>query len=160
MENSRVRNLQMRLRLFQPLFKLLQGLALGSVVLANPLSIHAEPVSNNNIFQKQVNEDSSTIKILTDKARALQKEGKNNEAAEIWERLIELAEKNFGPLHPDIAPGLNILGYLYYLQGKYNKAEALYMRALAIREKEFGPDLSSIASCLNDLAEVYRLQAK
>lgn len=138
MENSRVSNLQMRLHSSRAFFRLLQGLALSSIMLANPLYAQADPVGNNKITQQQVNEDSSTIKILTDKARALQKEGKNNEAAEIWERLIELAEKNFGPFHPDIAPGLNILGYLYYLQGKYNKAEALYMRALAIREKNLG----------------------
>ncbi|WP_341899543.1 tetratricopeptide repeat protein [Synechococcus sp. UW140] len=150
----------MRLSLFQSLLKLLQGLALGSIVLTNPLSVQADPVSNNKIIQQHVNEDSSMIKILTDKALALEKEGKNKEASEIWERIIELGEKYFGPFSPDIAPSLNKLGYLFYLQGKYNKAEAPYMRALEIREKEFGPDHSSIASILNDLAEVYRVQAK
>ena len=60
----------MRLSLFQSLLKLLQGLALGSIVLTNPLSVQADPVSNNKIIQQHVNEDSSRIKILTDKALA------------------------------------------------------------------------------------------
>ena len=160
MKNSMVSNLPMRLRSFQPLFKLLQGLAFSSIVLANSLPAQTDPINNNKIIQQQLNEDASTLKTLVDKALALEKQGKIKEASENWERLIELAEKNFGPFHPDIAPGLNKLGYLYYLQSEYNKAEAVYIRALAIREKEFGPDHSSIASSLNDLAEVYRVQAK
>ena len=160
LKNSRVSNLQMRLRSFQPLFKLLQGLALGSVVLANPLAIKADPVNNNKIIQQQVNEDSSTIKILADKALALEKEGKYKEAAENWERLIELAHKDVSLLNPDIASLLNKLGNSYYLQGEYGKAEPSYIRSLSIREKILGPDHPDVAISLNNLAELYRIQGK
>ena len=152
-------NLEMRLHSFQPLFKLLQGLALGTIMLANPLSAQADPVGNNKITQQQVN-DSSTIKILPDKALALQKEGKYKEAAEYWERFIGKVEKNFGPFYLDLVPSLNLLGDLYHLQDEYSKAESLYIRSLAITEKALGPDHSDVTLILNNLALLYKNQGK
>lgn len=152
-------NLEMRLHSFQPLFKLLQGLALGTIMLANPLSAQADPVGNNKITQQQVN-DSSTIKILPDKALALQKEGKYKEAAEYWERFIGIVEKNFGPFYLDLVPSLNLLGDLYHLQDEYSKAESLYIRSLAITEKALGPDHPDVATSLNNLAGIYKVQGK
>ena len=152
-------NLEMRLHSFQPLFKLLQGLALGTIMLANPLSAQADPVGNNKITQQQVN-DSSTIKILADKALALQKEGKYKEAAEHWERFIGIVEKNFGPFYLDLVPSLNLLGDLYHLQDEYSKAESLYIRSLAITEKALGPDHPDVATSLNNLALLYDNQGK
>ena len=155
-----VNNLQMRLRSFRPLLKLLHGLAFGSIMLANSLPVQADPTKNIKIIQQQVNEDESTFKTLRDKALALEKEGKNKEAAENWERFIKLAEKNFGPIHPVIAPGLNKLGYLYYVQSEYNKAEALYVQVLAINEKALDPDHPDVALSLNNLAFLYSKQRK
>jgi len=140
--------------------KLLHGLAFSSIVLANSLPVQAEPTNNIKIIQQQVNEDESTFKTLRDKALALEKEGKNKEAAENWERFIKLAEKNFGPFHPVIAPGLNTLGYLYYVQNEYNKAEHLYIRSLAINEKALGPVHPNVALSLNNLALIYSKQGK
>ena len=143
----------------RPLFqsiKLLQRLALGCILLANLLPAQAESTKNNKIIQQQVSEDSSTIKKLADKALALEKEGKNKESAENWERFIGLVEKYFGPFHPELAPSLNKLGDLYYLQGDYNKAQPLYARALAIREKAFGPDHPDVALSLGNLAGIYQ----
>ena len=74
-----VSDLQLRLRSFRLLLKLLQGLALGSIVLANSLPAQADSVSNNKITQQQMNEDKLTLEILADKALALEKEGKNKE---------------------------------------------------------------------------------
>jgi len=153
-------DLQMRLRFFRALFKPLQVLAFGSIVLAHSLPAQTDPVRNNKIIQQQVSEDVLTLKILGDKALALEKQGKNKEAAENWERFIELVEKNFGPLYFNIAPILNKLGILYYLQGQYSKAEPLYIRSLAIREKELGPDHPDVATNLNTLALLYKEQGK
>jgi len=139
----------------RPLFqsiKLLQGLALGFILLTNSLPAQADPNKNNKIIQQQVSEDKSTLEILADKALALEKEGKNKEAAENWERFIELFGKNFGPDQPDITPSLNRLGILYYLQGEYIKSEPLLNRSLAIKEKALGPDHPDVALSLNNLA--------
>lgn len=144
----------------QPLFKLLHGVVLGSIVLANPLSVQSDPVSNNRIIQQQVDEDILNLKILVDNALALEKEGKYKEAAENWELIIELGEKYFGPHYPDIAPILNKLGNFYYLQGKYSKAEPLYIRSLGIKERALGANHADVAISLNNLAELYRIQGK
>jgi len=160
MENSMVSHLQMRLCSFRPLFKLLQGLAFSSIVLANALSAQADPVSNNKITQQQVNEDASILENLADKALALQKEGKYKEAAENWERIVQLNEKYLGPEHQSFAASLRILAGLYRAQGKYSKAEPLYIRALNIWEKALGADSNDVASVLNNLAGLYRAQGK
>ncbi|MFN3920758.1 MAG: tetratricopeptide repeat protein, partial [Methylohalobius sp.] len=39
---------------------------------------------------------------------------------------MEVAEKNVGPNHPDVATSLNNLALLYYAQGQYALAEPLY----------------------------------
>ena len=130
-----VSDLQMRQRFFRALFKPLQALAFGSIVLTHSLPAQTDPNRNNNIIQQQVNEDTLNLKILVDKALALEKEGKNKEAAENWERIIELGEKYFGLYYPDIEPILNKLGNFYYLQGEYSKAEPIYIRSLWIKEK-------------------------
>ena len=155
MENSMVSNLQMRLRSSRPLFKLLQGMAFSCIVLANLLPSQAEPTKNNKIIQQQASEDNSTLKILEDKARALEKEGKYKEAAQSWEAIIEFAEKNFGHFTPDIAPILNKLGNLYSRQGEYSKAEPLYVRSLAVYEKVLGPDHHDVSMSLNNLAVLF-----
>ena len=124
--------------------KLLQGLAIGCILLANSLPAQADPARNNKIIQPQVTEDTSTLNILEDKAPALEKEGKYKEAAENWEHFIELAEKKLGPDHPDVALGLNNLASLYQDQGKYSKAEPLFIRSLAIYEKALGPNTFSL----------------
>ena len=59
-----VSDLQMRLRFFRALFKLLQALAFGSIVLAHSLPAQADSVSNNKITQQEVNEDSLILENL------------------------------------------------------------------------------------------------
>ena len=78
--------------LFQPI-KLLKGLAFGCMLLANSLPAQIESTKNNKIIQQQVGEDKSTLEILADKALALEKEGKNKEAAE---KIKELSYLKFG----------------------------------------------------------------
>ena len=68
-------------------------------------------------------------------------------------KALEVAEKNVGPDHPDVAGSLDILAGLYHEQGQYALAEPLYKRALAIFEKAHGPD---VAMSLNNLAILYR----
>ena len=57
---------------------------------------------------------------------------------------LEVAEKDFGPNHPNVARSLNSLAELYSAQGRQKEAEPLYKRARAI-DKNAGaserPDL-------------------
>jgi hypothetical protein len=60
------------------------------------------------------------------------------------ERIV--SERNFGPMHPDVAMGLNNLGLLYQTQGRYAKAEPVSKRALAVS------DCARSASCSPSIA--------
>ncbi len=97
---------------------------------------------------------------LNRKALKLYQDGKYTEATKIYEESLEVAEKVFGPNHPNVATSMSNLAGLYGAQGKYSEAEPLFKRALAIREKALGPDHLDVAISLNDLAELYRSQGR
>lgn len=93
---------------------------------------------------------------LNQEAKKLYDAGKFDRALVIAGKALEVAEKNGGPDHPNVALSLNALALPYSAQGDYARAEPLLERALAIREKALGPDHPDVASCLNNLAKLYR----
>jgi len=97
---------------------------------------------------------------LIEKVIALYQQGKFQEAIPMAKKALSIAEKRFGPDHPDAAQSLNNLAELYRLQGRYDKAEPLYKRALGIREKTLGPDHPDTATSLSNLAALYHLQGR
>jgi len=62
------------------------------------------------------------------------------QAEPYYHRLLDIAEKQFGADHPNVAAHLNNLAANYRAQGKLAESEPLYKRALAIWEKNLGPD--------------------
>jgi tetratricopeptide (TPR) repeat protein len=92
---------------------------------------------------------------LTMRAASLSGEGDHQRAAEAGKQALELAEKNLGPDHPDVADSLHILAEIYRSQGEYAQAEPLYKRSLAIAEKALGPDDPYVAAVLEDLGRLY-----
>ena len=72
---------------------------------------------------------------------ALYQEGRYPEASGPAGEALSLAERLFGPEHPDTAMSLNNLAELYRAQGRYGDAEPLHRRALAIREEALGPSI-------------------
>ena len=93
---------------------------------------------------------------LNQQAVKLYRQGKSAEAIPIGQRALELAEKTFGPNHPNVAKSLDTLAWVYEDQRMYAEAEPLFKRSLAIREKALGPEHPDVARSLNDLAKVYR----
>jgi tetratricopeptide (TPR) repeat protein len=91
---------------------------------------------------------------------ALYKQGRYSEAILPAQRRLAIAEKFFGPNHPNVAQSLNNLAELYQAQGRYADAEPLLNRALAIREKALGPNHPDVAQSLNNLAELYKDQGR
>ncbi|NIS69438.1 MAG: tetratricopeptide repeat protein, partial [Proteobacteria bacterium] len=99
-------------------------------------------------------------KELNSKVGMLYQQGRYSEAAKVAEEALKVAEKTFGPNHPNVATSLNNLALLYKAQGKYSEAEPLYKRALKIWEKALGKDHPHVAQSLNNLAAIYQAQGR
>jgi len=93
---------------------------------------------------------------LNQEVTELYRAGKYDRAVVVAKKALEVAEKNVGLNHPDVAMSLNNLARLYDTQGQYAQAERLYKRSLAIWEKALGPDHPDVATSLNNLAVLYR----
>ena len=94
--------------------------------------------------------------ILNREVMELYRAGDYRRAVVVAQKALEVAERNVGPEHPDVATSLNNLAELYRTQGDYAKAEPLYRRSLAIKEKALGPDHPNVATSLENLAALYR----
>jgi cell division septation protein DedD len=112
------------------------------------------------IFNSAVSADGETLKVLNDTVVSLYEQGKYDEAAELSERALKIAEETMGADNHQIAPFLNNLAVIYYAQGKYAEAAALYERSKKITEPSFGADhprvkslLESIAKCRQKMSE-------
>ena len=80
--------------------------------------------------------------------------GDYRRSASYEERLVDLAEAEFGAEDERTATALNNLAESYRAQARYNEAEPLYRRALAIGEKTLGLDHPDLAAWLNNLASL------
>ncbi len=68
------------------------------------------------------------------KAEQLEKQGKQDEAERMAERALALQEQIRGPVHLEVARGVDQLADLYAAHKKDRAAEPLYERAQAIRD--------------------------
>ena len=93
---------------------------------------------------------------LNQEATDLYRAGQYDRAVVVAKKALEVAEKDVGPNHPDVAQSLNNLAALYRAQGQYAQAEPLYRRSLAIWERALGPDHPDVATSLENLAALYR----
>ena len=95
-------------------------------------------------------------KTLIQEVVELYRAGQYGRAVMVAQAALQVAEKNVGSNHPDVATSLNSLANLYYTQGNYTKAEPLYKRSLDILEKALGPNHPDVATNLESLALLYR----
>jgi tetratricopeptide (TPR) repeat protein len=94
-------------------------------------------------------------KKLNQESRSLYQQGQYDRAVVVAKKALDVAEKTFGPNHPNVGASLNNLAELYRAQGQYTAAEPLYRRSLAISEQALGPDHPDVAASLNNLAGLY-----
>ena len=95
-------------------------------------------------------------KRLSQEAGALYNQGNYPQATIIFRRALDVAERTFGPDHPNVALSLNNLAALYITQSQYAQAEPLYKRSLAIWEKARGPANPNLATALENYSLLLR----
>jgi tetratricopeptide (TPR) repeat protein len=111
-------------------------------------------------YETNQNCDRYLAALLNDLGGSYQTRGKYDSAEPLYQRALDIHERQLGADHPHTARSLNNLANLYYSQGKYESAEPLYQRALDIYERQLGIDHPHTATSLNNLANLYESQGK
>jgi tetratricopeptide (TPR) repeat protein len=94
------------------------------------------------------------------KSRESLRKGKYSDAAYSGQEALKVAEKKFGPKHPNVSEALSNLATIYVSQGEYLKADQHCQRCIKIYEKIFGKDHIKVAEALVCLSFVYQAQGK
>lgn len=95
---------------------------------------------------------------LTEGMRCLYFNEKDKEKAlQLAKKLLEIAERDFGPEHSNTAQSLNNLAVILWNQKRYSEAEPLFRRMLTIIEKNYG---GSLQGYLSNVARFYEEQKK
>lgn len=77
---------------------------------------------------------------LNQRGEGLYQAGRYAEALPLAQKVLEMREKAFGPIHPDVAASLHNLALLYQAMGDHARAESLFRRSVEINEKIFGAE--------------------
>ncbi|TAF49744.1 MAG: tetratricopeptide repeat protein, partial [Oscillatoriales cyanobacterium] len=112
------------------------------------------------IYEFRLGEDYRLATPLQQLAFLYESQGKYESAEPLYQRALDICERQLGADHPHTANSLNNLAVLYKSQGKYESAEPLYQRALDICERQLGADHPSTANSLGSLASLYQAQGK
>ncbi len=115
------------------------------------VSVLAGLVIGASVLSAQTDE----LKAYLDRARALSKADKVEQALPYFLFALELGETEFGVDSPAVVPILNDLAQLYAARSDYRDAEPLLKRALAIQEQELSRYRSGIARTLTKLGSLY-----
>ena len=84
----------------------------------------------------------------------------NEEAEEMYKRILQGYEQAWGPEHTSTLNTVNNLDALYADQGKMAKAEEMYKRVLEGKEKARGPEHTLTLDTVNNLDNLYANQGK
>lgn len=85
-------------------------------------------------------------------ARARQKNGRREDALQLFEKSVTLHEDAYGPEHLETGNRLGELGGLYHEQGRHSDAQRCLRRALQIHESCCGADSHEATQDLANLA--------
>src|SRR5262245_66432827 len=77
--------------------------------------------------------------------------GETARAVPYLERSLAIAEKTYGPQHPEVAARLHNLGVALRDAGDLPRAAAAMERGLAIHDSMLGPDHPEVGGTLDDL---------
>ncbi|HEU5060115.1 MAG TPA: serine/threonine-protein kinase, partial [Kofleriaceae bacterium] len=100
------------------------------------------------------NRGPGRIGALRLKASVLDATGDREGAHALYTEALALAERNYGPDHPQVANVLTMLARWSTESGDFSGARTGFERALAIRERALGPEHPLVAESLGDLGIV------
>jgi tetratricopeptide (TPR) repeat protein/predicted Ser/Thr protein kinase len=99
--------------------------------------------------------DALHAEVLRRKATVFSAQGRFAEAVQTDSRALALAERAYGPEHPEVARIFSNLGVFYNELGKNESSIQASLRGLAIRQKLYGPGHPELAKSYNTLANAY-----
>jgi tetratricopeptide (TPR) repeat protein len=99
-----------------------------------------------------------TAERLRGLAVTIERLGKTEEAATLHREVLSVQEREFGPVHPQVALTLNSIALLDFGGGDVEATAPLFERALVIFEQTLGPESSEAATALDNLGNVRRAQ--
>jgi tetratricopeptide (TPR) repeat protein len=80
----------------------------------------------------------------------------STDSEQLYQQALELYERSYGPVHPEIARTLQEMADLYIRQGRDDRAIAAYERARQILAQTVGPDHPDLVPILLRLAALHR----
>ncbi|GME50824.1 hypothetical protein GTA08_BOTSDO05401 [Neofusicoccum parvum] len=78
-----------------------------------------------------------------------------DEAARLQQRVLEIGERQLGPLHPNVLRALHNMAYIHFLQGDHADAQPLCELAITGREKILGKDSLETYGSVELLGVIY-----
>ena len=102
----------------------------------------------------------SMLDTLNNLGNVYARQGKTQEAEEMYVQALRGYEERYGPEHTSTLDAITNLALLYGGLGKMKKAEDNSIRALRGKEKAWGPDHTSTLDSVVILGDLYRQQGK
>ncbi len=113
-----------------------------------------------SILEKTQSPDSQLITPLIILADLYHLVGRYAEAANHYNRALDISKASFNLYHPQTARCLTGLAAVYYSMGDYVRAEPMYRQAVKVHQKLFGKKSSTVAIDLTNLGLLFTAQGK
>lgn len=107
--------------------------------------------------EQQMDNDLVSASTLDRLATLYWRQGRYQEAEQLFQRALAIGERYLGCDHPETTIYLNDLALLYYEQGKYRQTEMLQERALLTAQRRPAPEL---AQTCDNMARILEAQGK
>lgn len=129
----------------------------GSVMLAlrQPREALERLIRARTILESSGEADPALARVLSSVGVALALLGDLAAAVDVFDRALEINEREFGDESLQVANTLKNLGNAWKDLGKPEHARALLERTLRIKKREFGDESPEVAGVLSDLGNVW-----
>jgi tetratricopeptide (TPR) repeat protein len=108
-----------------------------------------------DILLKQVTNEGEKGDLFHHLGLIMDRQGKYANAAEFYEKALEIFEKTLPANHPSLATSYNNIGAVYRNMGEYSKALSYYEKALEIWQKILPANHPDLATSYNNISQVY-----